>query len=163
MTDTTTIPEPADGRRVVVDNGPTASEPLRLYWRDDTEAKRRSGQPGEHWFDSTDSDPLDWAEVLRYAKTVHLVDVQPITAAGPNGTVRNLVAAAIRAVEGFDPNARQLGDAICDALRGTGVRWDAKTVADVIAEMDGRDEIGDAELAHHIVAGMYERSQRVSV
>lgn len=78
MTDTTTtIPEPADGTRVVVDNGPTASYRLRLFWRNDTEAKRWEGQPGERWFDDDTSDPLSWSEVCRGADNVYRVEVNP--------------------------------------------------------------------------------------
>lgn len=78
MTDTSTIPEPADRRRVVVDNGPTASNPLNLFWRDDQEAKRWSGQPDERWFDDHNSDPLAWGEVLRGAEKVFLVHEEPM-------------------------------------------------------------------------------------
>lgn len=87
--------------------------------------------------------------------------VPPVISPAPDGRIRDIVAAAIRAVEGFEASTGQLADAICDALRGTGVNWEAATVAQVIAEMDGWDEIGDAELAHHILSGMFERSQPV--
>ena len=78
MTDTTTIPEPANGSRVVVDNGPTASTRLRLFWRDDTEAKRWGGQPGEHWFDDDNTDPLAWDQVCRDPEKVFLVPDRPL-------------------------------------------------------------------------------------
>ncbi|MFI7073475.1 hypothetical protein [Micromonospora sediminicola] len=72
-----TIPEPADGSRVVIDNGPTASYRLRLFWRDDTEAKRWGGHPDERWFDDDNSDPLAWGVVCRNAENVYRVERAP--------------------------------------------------------------------------------------
>lgn len=83
MTDqqtTTTIPEPADGRRVVVDTG-SLLNPLRLYWRNDAEAGRWDSLPDERWFDDENSDPLGWDEVCRNAKAVFLVDERMLSGA----------------------------------------------------------------------------------
>lgn len=76
MTDTTTIPEPTDGRRVVVDTG-ALTNPLRLFWRDDKESAGRTDQADERWFDDENSDPLGWGEVCRNAKQVFLCERKP--------------------------------------------------------------------------------------
>ncbi|MFG2046027.1 hypothetical protein ACGFIW_01185 [Micromonospora sp. NPDC048935] len=74
----TTVPEPGDRARVVVDNGPTASTRLRLFWRDDDAAKGWGGQPGEHWFDDDNSDPMAWDQVCRNPEQVFPVSDRPL-------------------------------------------------------------------------------------
>jgi hypothetical protein len=77
---TNLIPEPADGARVVVETGDD-TQPLRLYWRDDAEAAKRTTRPDERrWFDSRDINrPLVWDLVCMDATTdgVFLVDSKP--------------------------------------------------------------------------------------
>jgi hypothetical protein len=71
-----TIPEPADGCRVVVDTGSNPDR-LELYWRDDAAAAHRSPLDGERWFDSEDGDPMAWVRVVRNFAGVFLVDNEP--------------------------------------------------------------------------------------
>lgn len=75
-----TIPEPADGSRVVVDAGDHVgrfTDQLRLYWRDDAASSRWNASPGERWFASTNTAPFSWAVATRYAEKVFLVDNEP--------------------------------------------------------------------------------------
>lgn len=53
----------------------------RAWWRDDVTAGADwEGQPGEHWFDDGDSDPMGWDQVLKYADTVHRVETEAMGA-----------------------------------------------------------------------------------
>lgn len=82
MPHTQNIPEPANGRRVVVDKGPAALPPVVLYWRDDSAALEGwQATERDRWFDHDDSDPISWGEVLSYARGVYLVPEEPMTAA----------------------------------------------------------------------------------
>jgi hypothetical protein len=70
------VPEPTDRSRIVAEVH-SMSSPLRLYWRDDAEARGRGGQDGEHWFDDHDADPVGWDVVCRNADKVFRVDSTP--------------------------------------------------------------------------------------
>lgn len=75
------IPEPDDGAMVVTCEN---SGVIRAWWRDDTTAATDwEGQPGEHWFDAADSDPMGWEMVLKYAETVHAVQAEAMTLRPP--------------------------------------------------------------------------------
>lgn len=77
------MPEPADGTMVVLihkhGGGPY------LIWRDDEESQQCSTEyPEERWFDgSTTDDPLDWAEVTKYAEAAHIVPARPDAKVAP--------------------------------------------------------------------------------
>lgn len=75
------LPEPADGAMVVTCE---SSGVIRAWWRDDATTAEADweGQPGEHWFDDADSDPMGWDQVLKYADTVHRVQAEAMGAAG---------------------------------------------------------------------------------
>lgn len=67
------LPEPADGThlvRVEYDRSRT------VIWRDDAGGTSRYAT--ERWFDSADSDPLEWREILRYTIAVHSVSEEPV-------------------------------------------------------------------------------------
>ena len=72
------LPEPADGThlvRVEYDNTHT------VIWRDDT--ARISEHVDERWFDDTNTDPLCWREVLKYATAVHAISAEPLATLPP--------------------------------------------------------------------------------
>lgn len=72
----------------------------------------------------------------------------------------DIVAAAIRAADaGIERGTRPLAQAIAAAVAGIGVQWHPAALNEVIGGVDGWDEIGAAELAHHVLADMHERAQ----
>ncbi|MEV7267099.1 hypothetical protein AB0N38_26405 [Micromonospora aurantiaca] len=71
-----------------------------------------------------------------------------------------VVAAAIRTVDAdIERGTRPIASAVSTALSRIGEEWHPGIVNDVIGEMDGWDEVGAEELAHHIITGLAERAR----
>lgn len=73
------LPEPADGSMLVVDDG---DGERTVIWRDDAEAKRWGGMPGERWFSDRNCDPMSLYQHVKYAAKVYEVAGKPVAMFG---------------------------------------------------------------------------------
>ena len=75
---TTTVPEPANGTVVVVEE---PDDERKVIVRDDARAEAHGwDEHDEHWFGGFGDDPMGWAEHLRYAVAVYVVPAEPLAA-----------------------------------------------------------------------------------
>lgn len=85
---TTTVPEPADGAKVVLySRYGSNSTDYCVYHRDDAVARERNAEPNERWFSEDPQGdfpvgPSTWAEALAYAVAVYAVSAEPLAEAG---------------------------------------------------------------------------------
>ena len=68
-----TANEPANGSKLIVDNGDDSGDRWKVIWRDDEGAKDwyDGDARDQHWWDDEDSDPMALHQHVKYADAVY--------------------------------------------------------------------------------------------
>lgn len=69
------MPEPGNG---VMLAAMEAGGIGHLVWRDDARTAHEGHPAQERWYDGSDDQPITWAEIVRFAETINLVNLTPI-------------------------------------------------------------------------------------